>query len=180
MFDIDEFVGDCRTALAEDDPRPAIKELLERAVASPEELARALPATRAEIVPLHASDDLSVIKVIWAPGMSIRPHNHLMWAAIGLYGGQEDNTFYRRSGPSIEMSGGRELRTGDVALLGVNTIHAVANPTKSYTGAIHIYGGDFPRRTGRSEWDPETLEEVPYDFERTKRNFESANAGPAL
>lgn len=175
MFDIDEFVSDCTMALRDDQPRLAVKEVLERALRQPEQVARALPATRAEIVPLHTSSELSVLKVVWAPGMAFRPHNHLMWAAIGLYGGQEDNTFYRRSGAGIVTSGGRELRTSDVALLGGDTIHAVTNPRQAFTGAIHIYGGDITRRPGRSEWDEATAEEVSYDFERVKRYFEAAN-----
>ena len=80
MFDIDEFVVSCREALSEDQPQLAIKELLERAVSAPEEVARALPPSRAEIVPLYASDDLTVLKVVWAPEMSFGPHN-LGWDA---------------------------------------------------------------------------------------------------
>ena len=176
MFDIDAFVSDCTMALRDGQPRLAVKEVLERAVRQPEQVARALPVTRAEIVPLYTSSELSVLKVVWAPGMTFRPHNHLMWAVIGLYGGQEDNTFYRRSGTGIVASGGRELRTGDAALLGDDTIHSVANPRQAFTGAIHIYGGDITRRPGRSEWDEATAEEVSYDFERVKHQFEAANA----
>lgn len=119
------------------------------------------------------SDDLSIIKAVSAPGMRFRPHNHLMWAAIGLFVGQEDNTFYRRSGDGIAVTGGRELRDGDVALFGANTIHAVDNPRRSFTGAIHVYGGDITARPGRSEWNEESGEEVDYDFARTRRYFES-------
>ena len=42
------------------------------------------------------------------------------------------------------------------------------------TGAIHVYGGDF-FAAERSEWDPETLREQPYDVEKTLRLFEEAN-----
>jgi len=33
-------------------------------------------------------------------------------------------------------------------------------------GAIHVYGGDF-FAASRSEWDPETLLEQPFDKEKT-------------
>jgi predicted metal-dependent enzyme (double-stranded beta helix superfamily) len=173
MFDIDEFLSECVRAAEEREPRLAVKEVLERAVREPEGVAQALPCTRAELVPLHVSDQLSVLKVVWAPGMSFRPHNHLMWAAIGLYGGQEDNTFYRRASEGIVVSGNRQLATGDVALLGDDTIHAVANPRRQFTGAIHVYGGDITRRPGRSEWDEDTGCEVDYDFKGVRRYFES-------
>jgi predicted metal-dependent enzyme (double-stranded beta helix superfamily) len=175
MFDIDQFLAECRAAITETEPRAAVKEVLERAVAAPEKVAAALPAERAAVVPLYAADDLSVLHVVWAPGMRFRPHNHLMWAAIGMYGGQEDNAFYRRMGTGLAESGGRQLRTGDVLLLGADTIHAVTNPLRIFAGAIHVYGGDITTRVGRSEWDEERSEEVPYDFERTRRYFEAAN-----
>jgi predicted metal-dependent enzyme (double-stranded beta helix superfamily) len=171
MFDIDDLVSSCIGAVAEAEPRRAVKEVLERAMQDPAAVARAFPATRAELVPLYASDRLSVLKVVWAPGMAFRPHNHLMWAAIGLYGGQEDNAFFRRAGEGITPSGGRSLRTGDVALLGDDTIHAVANPTAAFTGAIHVYGGDITARPGRSEWDEDDGHEVDYDFGRTRDYF---------
>jgi predicted metal-dependent enzyme (double-stranded beta helix superfamily) len=175
MFDIDTLISDCLTARAEPEPRQAIRAVLDRAIARRDEIAVALPATRAELTPLYTSDELSVLKAVWAPGMSFGPHNHLMWAAIGVYGGQEDNTFYRRVDDSIVMSGGKQLRSGDVTLLGDDTIHAVTNPTGRFTGAIHVYAGDITQRPGRSEWDEDTLDEVDYDFERVRRYFEAAN-----
>jgi predicted metal-dependent enzyme (double-stranded beta helix superfamily) len=179
MFDVDAFVSECIGAAADGEPRLAVKEVLARALREPDDLARALPATRGELVPLYASAQLTVLKVVWAPSMRFRPHNHLMWAAIGLYGGQEDNTFYRRSGGGIVESGGRELRTGDVALLGDGAIHAVENPRRTFTGAIHVYGGDITTRPGRSEWDEDAGREVEYDFERTRRYFQTFEA-PAV
>jgi predicted metal-dependent enzyme (double-stranded beta helix superfamily) len=173
MFDIDQFVADCSAALAATEPRRAVKEVLERAVSRPRDVSAALPAERAELVPLYASEELSVLKVVWAPGMRFRPHNHLMWAAIGLYGGQEDNAFYRRAGEGIVPAGGKELRASDVALLGDDTIHAVTNPRRTLTAAIHVYGGDITAGIGRSEWDDDTGEEVPYDFDRTRSYFAS-------
>jgi predicted metal-dependent enzyme (double-stranded beta helix superfamily) len=178
MFDLERFVHDCRAAIGEPQPHLAVREVLERAVRDPDAVAEALPPQRAAITPLHVSPELTVLEVVWAPRMSFRPHNHLMWAAIGLYGGQEDNLFYRRGEQGLVASGGRQLRTGDVAVLGKDTIHAVTNPLGSFTGALHVYGGDLPSRPGRSEWDERTFEEVDYDFARTVRYFEDANRQP--
>jgi predicted metal-dependent enzyme (double-stranded beta helix superfamily) len=50
----------------------------------------------------------------------------------------------------------------------------VTNPTSKFTGAIHVYGGDF-FETERSEWDPQTLEEHPYDVENVLTIFERSN-----
>ena len=37
-----------------------------------------------------------MLNVIWGPGMTIMPHDHRMWAVIGVYTGREDNIFWRR------------------------------------------------------------------------------------
>ncbi|MGH9243017.1 MAG: hypothetical protein ACRD29_01615 [Acidimicrobiales bacterium] len=176
MFDLDPFIADCIAATRDPQPRLAIKELLARAVAEPGAVTRALPATRAEIERLYVSPELTILKVVWAPGMRIFPHDHRMWAAIGIYGGQEDNTFYRRAPQGIVASGGRQLHERDVALLGDDSIHAVVNPRPRFTGAIHVYGGDFFAEP-RSEFDPDTLAEQPYDVERTLALFDAANVG---
>lgn len=39
---------------------------------------------------------------------------------------------------------------------------------------IHVYGGDF-FGAARSEWDPATLEERPYDVARARQVFKDAN-----
>jgi predicted metal-dependent enzyme (double-stranded beta helix superfamily) len=182
MFDVDELVEECRTALAETHPAAAVRQLLERALHRPSDVAGAFgEPTRAELTPLHSSDDLTIMKVVWAPGMRIPPHNHLMWAAIGIYGGAEDNQFFRRpgetasSGASLVASGGRSLAARDTLVLGADAIHAVANPdTRAFTGALHIYGGDFMNKQ-RSLWDAEGLEEEPATGARMQRLFDAAN-----
>jgi predicted metal-dependent enzyme (double-stranded beta helix superfamily) len=174
MFDTDTFVARCIDAVHDTEPRLAVRDVLDEAVADPASVAAALPPNRAEIVRLHVSPELTILKVVWAPGMSFGPHNHRMWASIGVYTGGEDNAFYRRADDTLTPSGGKTLRVGDVALLGDDTIHAVTNPTTEYAGAIHIYGGDFFATT-RSEWRGDPYREQPYDTEYTLRYFEAAN-----
>ena len=110
--------------------------------------------------------------------MTIMPHNHLMWAVIGIYTGREDNIFWRRlpgqDGGRIEAAGAKSLAERDVEPLGRDIIHTVTNPLPRLTGAIHVYGGDF-FAVARSEWDPETLIERPYDMEKNLQLFEQAN-----
>jgi predicted metal-dependent enzyme (double-stranded beta helix superfamily) len=175
MFDLDTFIADCRSALSEKSPERAVKELVERAVAQPAEVERALGTpSRGAVIPLHRSSDLVILNLIWTPGMAVYPHDHRMWAVIGLYGGREDNTFYRRESQGLVTASAKQLGTSDTVVLGRSVIHAVANPSRQFTGAIHVYGGDF-FGAPRSEWDPETLEERPYDVQRAFRLFEEAN-----
>jgi predicted metal-dependent enzyme (double-stranded beta helix superfamily) len=175
MFDTEAFVASCIAARAESEPRLAIKEILSEVMARPAEVASALPPDRARVTALHVAGDLTIINVVWAPRMSFGPHDHRMWATIGLYSGGEDNTFFRRDRGSIVESGGKQLRSRDVCLLGDDAVHAVTNPTREFAGAIHIYGGDF-FTTARSEWTGTPYEEQPYDVQRTLAYFEEANA----
>ncbi len=175
MFDIDNFVSDCIVALDESETRRAIREVLGRAMAEPSSVADTLDRALAGLNIVYRSRELTVLNVVWAPLMSLQPHDHRMWAAIGIYAGQEDNSFYRRQAERLTSSGGKELRTGDVVLLGGDTIHAVTNPSRQHTGAIHVYGGDFVA-TPRSQWDPDTLEEQPYDMDGILKQFADANS----
>lgn len=176
MFDTDRFIEDCRAALCEADPKAAVQEIVSRAVAHPAQAIRALgEPVRGEIQTIYTGEDLTIVNLLWGPRMSVYPHDHRMWAVIGIYGGEEHNVFYRRKPEGLARQGERKLLTRDVAALGENAIHAVTNPLDKITAAIHVYGGDF-FQTPRSEWDEKTFEERPYDVEHVKRLFEESNA----
>ena len=174
MFDLDTLISDCIAANSESEPRLAIKHVLERAVSPPPRVAAALPPEHAGITRIHVSDDLTIIKVVWAPGMTLGPHDHRMWATIGSYTGGEDNAFYRRDGPGLVESGGRSLHPRDVCLLGDDAVNTSPTRPPSFAGAIHVYGGDFFTTT-RSEWTGTPLTEHPYDVEHVLALFETAN-----
>jgi predicted metal-dependent enzyme (double-stranded beta helix superfamily) len=173
---VDEVVARCRGALAEHTPQLAVRDVLEEVVAEPAALERALgPVEEGGIRVLHHAPDLTVLHVAWTPGMAINPHEHRMWAAIAMYGGQEDNAFYRRSPGGLEPSGGREVLAGEVLLLGDDVIHSVENRRRDFAVALHVYGGDFFSGE-RSEWAFDTYEERPRDVDGTMRLFQEANA----
>jgi predicted metal-dependent enzyme (double-stranded beta helix superfamily) len=180
VFDLDRFIAECRTAVLADPTHHAAREIVARAVSDPAAVIAALgePA-RAEVQTLYACDELTILNVVWGPGMTVRPHNHLMWAVIGVYTGREDNIFWRRipaaAGGKIEAAGAASLGARDAMPLGRDLIHTVTNPLPRLTGAIHVYGGDF-FATARSEWDPESLLEQPFDMAGNLRLFEAANA----
>jgi predicted metal-dependent enzyme (double-stranded beta helix superfamily) len=178
MFDLDQFIGECQEAGAAAEPRRAIREVLQRALDRPGEVGDVLRPTEGGLDLLHHTPELTVIHVVWAPGMRLFPHDHRMWAAIGIYAGREDNEFFRRAGAdrrTLTESGGKVVTEGDVLVLGDDTIHAVANPTGRLTGAIHVYGGDFVNEP-RSQWGPGPVEERPYDMEIALQQFAEANA----
>jgi predicted metal-dependent enzyme (double-stranded beta helix superfamily) len=180
VFDLDRFAEDCRAALAADPSHKSVREVVARAVSDPAGVLAGLgEPRRAEVQKLYHAPDLTILNVIWGPRMTIMPHNHLMWAVIGVYTGRENNMFWRRlpgeAGGKIEAAGAKSLGERDAEPLGRDIIHTVTNPLPRLTGAVHVYGGDF-FATPRSEWDPETLVEAEFDVQTTMRLFEEANA----
>jgi predicted metal-dependent enzyme (double-stranded beta helix superfamily) len=176
MFEKERFIEECRAARAEGDALAEIRELVSKAVSEPAQVVHALgEPQRSGIETIYRGSDLTILNVCWGPQMVFHPHDHRMWAVIGIYGGCERNSFYRRSKDGLAMHGTRELQTKDTIPLGAAIIHAVSNPLDRITGAIHVYGGDF-FATPRSEWDPDNLVERPYDIANAMRIFEEANA----
>jgi predicted metal-dependent enzyme (double-stranded beta helix superfamily) len=180
MFEIQRFVEDCRSAMQDTQSLNAIRELVVEAISDPDELMKALgEPTLGAVKCLYKSDDLTIINPIWAPRMTIMPHNHNMWAVIGVFTGREDNIFWRRikDDPQghIEAAGADTVGPGKAVSLGKDIIHSVTNPTSTFTSAIHVYGGNFYEEH-RSEWNPEDLTERDYDIEKNMRLFEEANA----
>jgi predicted metal-dependent enzyme (double-stranded beta helix superfamily) len=173
--DINRFVEDCVAANQEADAQAAVNEVLARAVSTPSSVIAALgePA-KAGLNVMLKSPTLTIFAAMWTPQMNLMPHDHLMWANIGIYTGREDNIFWKRNSGGIEAYGADALFEKDTAMLPEDALHSVTNPLLRFTGGIHIYGGDFFNTT-RSQWNPETLEEEPSDGAVIRGIFEREN-----
>lgn len=174
MFDTDAFVEACKNAVG--DGQKAVREVVTEAVSDPAAVIKALgEPVHAGIVPLYRAADLTVIHFTWAPNMSLMPHNHQMFSVVGVYDGREDNVFWRRVDGTIEAAGADSLGAANVATLGRDIIHSVVNPIGKMTSALHVYGGDFfAPAAPRSQWDHETLVEMPWNIDHSRRAFKDA------
>ena len=174
MFDRDQFIADCRAALDGERTSRNVREVVARAVSDPAAVTKCLGEKTGGIDVLHRSTELTILNLYWPANMVIMPHNHLMWAVVGVYSGREDNILWRRlpeaTDGRIEAAGAKALCSKDAVAFGADLIHSVVNPITRTTGALHVYGGDF-FVAARSEWDPEALSERPYDNEKVARMF---------
>jgi len=115
---------------------------------------------------LQMPDDeaYSIIGGVWRPGQSTPIHDHLTWALIGVYGGEERETLFRRvddgSDPKkarLERVDERTNKKGHVTVLGHSGIHRVDNVSLKAAFSIHIYGRDIGNAE-RHSYDPVTGE----------------------
>lgn len=174
-MDLDRFVADCIAANEEANAQAAVKEVLARAVSTPGAVLAALgEPEKAGFNVLLSSPTLTIFAAMWTPQMNLMPHNHLMWANIGIYTGREDNIYWKRTSDGIKAFGADALFVKDTAMLPAEVVHSITNPLLRFTGGIHIYGGDF-FNTKRSQWDPETLDEAPSDGAVIRGMFEREN-----
>jgi len=173
-LDVEGLLEDLKRAGREKDGQRSVRAVLEPAVSEPGSLLAGIGEPREPgIHALYRAPDLTILNVVWAPMMVLLPHNHRMWATIGIYGGREDNILWRRAGSRVDAVGAASLSEREVFDLPDDAIHSIVNPIPRLTGAIHVYGGDF-FAAARSEWDSETLRERPWDIEAARRTFQEA------
>ncbi len=182
-FDKDEFVTECLAAVRSGGgAHHAVKEIVDRTVSNPSAIeAEVGDRTVSPMMTIwHRSDELTALHIVWPPGVDLFAHDHNMWAVIGIYGGREDNQFYRRLDDGrIEPHTGKTITQRDVVMLGSDVVHSVANPTREWTAALHVYGGEF-FTTPRTMWSKDTYEPMPLDIDFIKQTLEAAAASARL
>ncbi len=182
-FGKDEFVAECLAAVRSGGgAHAAVKEIVDRTVSNPSAIeAEVGDRTVSPMMTIwHRSDELTALHIVWPPGVDLFAHDHNMWAVIGIYGGREDNQFYRRlEDGRIEPHTGKTITQRDVVMLGSDVVHSVANPTREWTAALHVYGGEF-FTTPRTMWSKDTYEPMPLDIDFIKQTLEAAAASARL
>jgi predicted metal-dependent enzyme (double-stranded beta helix superfamily) len=160
----------CKRALETPDPQSSVEAILLDAAKDPA-IADAI-SSRAEFASLedlaiHRSEALTLLAGALPPGFSAGPHNHNLWSVVGVCAGQEDNQFFERHGDGLRQNGEASVVAPGVLSNDADVIHAICNPLGRPLLVLHAYGGDL-FATPRSNWDPETHEEIPYDWEKVR------------
>ena len=167
MSATDEFVAQCVATVTTSPEPTATRDVVEQAVRD-QSLVSELsldPGVRI----LHGSEDLTILHVVMSgrpvgAGDPI-PHNHLIWAMIGVTHGSEHNQLFRRAIDSIKPSSEHVVEAGSVFFMDQDAIHAVKNPsTEQVSSALHVYGGDLIG-AAKSMWCEPYMSELPFDFQ---------------
>ena len=131
-------------------------------------------ADRSTYEALYRGNDLLVLHGVVPPTpRPVDPHDHRMWAVIGVYHGQEDNQLFARTDDAaLEPIERFSLTAGEIRRLDASTIHSVHAAGGQYLGAVHVYGGDLfgtPRSTWRDGVEqPNDESALPAFFQRLR------------
>src|SRR5436305_15050013 len=71
MFDVDELIGECQTAIAEGEAHRAVREVLERTVADAGAVGGAMRPERGGMQILHSAPDLTILHLLSAPELQL-------------------------------------------------------------------------------------------------------------
>lgn len=154
-----ELVEACRRAATEADPVAAVGEVIESTVrrhgSTIDDVLGRTPSVEPNT--LFCSRELTVQRIAWPGGSASPPHEHRMWAVVGVYAGREVNTVFDREGGRIAPSRTVAVEAGRVFSLPATAVHAVHNPERRWTAGLHVYGGDIVN-VARSSWLPDGTE----------------------
>lgn len=116
------------------------------------------------LIHMPRDEIFSIIGGIWRPGQTTPIHDHLTWALIGVYDGEEREALFRRTDDGfnpkiakIEKVSEKINIKGHVTVLGHRGIHRVDNISGKPTTSIHVYGRDIGHAE-RHSYDPVTGE----------------------
>lgn len=160
----------CTRALEAPDPQGSLKQIVLESAKDPEVLDAISSRTKfasLEDLAIHRSENLTLLAGTLPPGFNAGPHNHNLWSVVGVCAGQEDNQFFERDGDRLKPSGEASVVAPGVLENGADVIHAIRNPLDAPLVVLHAYGGDL-FGTPRSNWDPETYEEIPFDWRKVR------------
>lgn len=152
-MDLNELIEACRDVAGGDTPTRDVGELVADFLHQPDISGLLGDGDRSTYQALYRGEDILVLHGVVPPTPApVAPHDHRMWAVIGVYQGLEQNElFVRNDGGGLDTVDRFTVAAGEVRTLDPSTIHSVQASGDRYLGAIHVYGGDL-FGTPRSTW----------------------------
>lgn len=156
-----------RSQASESDALRQLRPLMERLINTPGSIPAEAFVPRKDRFSnnlIYRPDDkaFSIMGGNWAPGQTTPIHDHLTWAVVGVYEGEERESIYKRtddgSDPKVaklEKVSERMNTKGHVTVLGGSGIHRIDNVSKTPSLSVHMYGLDIGT-TERHSYDPVT------------------------
>ncbi len=173
-YSLKTFIGDVdlivrKHGSSESELLLGLRPLLEKLVMSQESVPAEAFTPRKDrfamnLLRMPEDESYSIIGGVWHPGQTTPIHDHLTWALIGVYEGEERETLYRRVDDGsdkkiakLEKVSEKMNRKGHVTVLGNKGIHRVDNVSLKSARSVHVYGRDIGTLE-RHSYDPVTGE----------------------
>jgi predicted metal-dependent enzyme (double-stranded beta helix superfamily) len=161
MFDAEAFALACHAAANAAEPISAVQEVVGVAIRDGAAIDAVLGTDiKREHDTFLSSGELTVQRILWPGGSWSPPHDHRMWAVIGVYAGEEVNQLYERVPEGLQALRTCAVSEREVLSLAADAIHSVENPHRELTAGLHVYGGEI-LGIDRSAWRPDGRE-VPF------------------
>ena len=168
-FDLDEFIICMRKAAKSVSPAKAVRAEMDRYFENPEAIRLAMPKFDMDEEVLFEDETLTIFYCRFRPNYTIPPHDHQTSAVIGIYEGQERNSFFSTAGDAFITKGKSvDMQAGDVVSMGPHAIHTVECTGSTPSYAIHVYLGPLTR-IERNLYDVAAEKVIPFtdaDFHR--------------
>ena len=107
---LDDLVERLQAVLDDVDVPQSVGRIVTDLVDEPEELAAVLEGAADGFGVLYRDERLTVLHAVVPPGVVSPPHEHRMWAVIGVLEGTEENHFYERRTDGRLSSAGERSR----------------------------------------------------------------------
>ncbi len=114
------------------------------------------------LIYMPKDESFSVVGGVWKPGQTTPIHDHLTWALVGIYEGEEREALFKRLDDGsnqrrakLKIVRERANGKGHVTVLGAAGIHRVDNVSSEAALSIHVYGRDIGNAE-RHSYDPVT------------------------
>ena len=159
-------IEDCLAALKDRDPQASVQSVLLNAASNTavvEAISRRTKFQNLQDLAIYRSESLTLLAGTLPAGFSAGPHNHNLWSVVSVCAGQEDNEFFERTETGLKSIGHTSVIAPGVLPNAADVIHAIRNPLDVPLVVLHAYGGDL-FAVERSNWNPQTHEEVPFDW----------------
>ncbi|MBN8550700.1 MAG: hypothetical protein J0M12_15405 [Deltaproteobacteria bacterium] len=161
MNSLEDLVQACQKAADSQSPETQVEAVLKEALKDIPHLKSLIPDRPEEDFLVHRSNNLTIWRIRFVPGVVYPPHDHGHHTICAVYEGAETNTFYEERGGELVKLKEQVYPAPCVFSLSGEKIVMSGNLGSTDMVALHLQLGDLIE-THRHVWDPATSQKHEY------------------
>lgn len=159
-FTLDSFLQQLKDAANTDNPEQQVYQVMQRVFTVHIDNVADIFRQLDDDVILYEDSVIAVLHYLMPTGVVVPPHDHQLYAIIGVYEGVEENHFYQVMNQQLIRQAIKPISRGEVMLIHPEGIHSVQTANNQRSAAIHVYLGELTK-VKRSRFDWNTGEATP-------------------